>query len=162
MLIKISNMTELCCWTSRNWACWVCCAFLIYWVCKSSSYFFNFSSAMKFLFHASQKNMTCNHWMLTWEIFFANLHLHHFFSFSLSRQMFQVRHFACLVPKACNFVKKETLTQVLSCEFCETLGTHFLRTPPDGCFVVLHLFQCDGCYAGCFTLYSSFWFIFFH
>ena len=32
---------------------------------------------------------------------------------------------------ACNFVKKETLAQVLSCEFCEIFkSTVFYRTPP--------------------------------
>ena len=34
-------------------------------------------------------------------------------------------------PKACNFIKKQTLTQVLSCEFCEiSKSTFFYRTPP--------------------------------
>ena len=33
--------------------------------------------------------------------------------------------------QACNFVKKETLTQVLSCEFCEIFkNTCFYSTPP--------------------------------
>ena len=37
------------------------------------------------------------------------------------------------VASACNFIKKETLAQVLSCEFCETsknifLTEHFLGT----------------------------------
>ena len=32
--------------------------------------------------------------------------------------------------KACNFVKKETLAQVFSCEFCEiSKNTFFHRTP---------------------------------
>ena len=32
--------------------------------------------------------------------------------------------------RACNFIKKETLAQVFSCEFCETLkNTFFHRTP---------------------------------
>ena len=35
-----------------------------------------------------------------------------------------------LQAKACNFIKKETLTQVFSCEFCETSNTFFHRTPP--------------------------------
>ena len=34
-------------------------------------------------------------------------------------------------PEACNFIKKETLTQVFSCEFCEVFkNTFFHRTPP--------------------------------
>ena len=34
-------------------------------------------------------------------------------------------------PEACNFVKKEALTQLFSCEFCEiSKNTFFLRTPP--------------------------------
>ena len=35
-----------------------------------------------------------------------------------------------LQAKACNFIKKETLTQVFSCEFCETSNTFFHRAPP--------------------------------
>ena len=32
---------------------------------------------------------------------------------------------------ACNFIKKETLTQVFSCEFCQiSKNTYFYRTPP--------------------------------
>ena len=31
--------------------------------------------------------------------------------------------------QACNFIKKETLTQVFSCEFCE-ISNFFYRTPP--------------------------------
>ena len=36
-----------------------------------------------------------------------------------------------LKPQACNFVKKGTLVQVFSCEFCEiSKNTCFYRTPP--------------------------------
>ena len=39
---------------------------------------------------------------------------------------------ACIKTQACNFIKKETLAQVLSCEFCEisknTFFTEHLRT----------------------------------
>ena len=35
-----------------------------------------------------------------------------------------------LRPQACNFIKKETLVQVFSCEFCEiSKNTFFHRTP---------------------------------
>ena len=35
------------------------------------------------------------------------------------------------VTKACNFIKKETLVQVFSCEFCEiSKNIFFHRTPP--------------------------------
>ena len=35
-----------------------------------------------------------------------------------------------LISEACNFIKKETLAQVLSCEFCEiSKNTFFDRTP---------------------------------
>ena len=35
-----------------------------------------------------------------------------------------------LRPKACNFIKKESLAQVFSCEFCEiSKSTCFYRTP---------------------------------
>ena len=34
------------------------------------------------------------------------------------------------MPEACNFIKKEALAQVFSCEFCEISGNTFLdRTP---------------------------------
>ena len=40
------------------------------------------------------------------------------------------------VPQACNFIKKETLTQVFSCEFCEisnnTFFTQHIRTTDSG------------------------------
>ena len=37
---------------------------------------------------------------------------------------------AGLRPQACNFIKKETLAQVLSCEICESLKNNFFyRTP---------------------------------
>ena len=32
----------------------------------------------------------------------------------------------CYRPQACNFIKKETLAQVLSCEFCEISNSTFL------------------------------------
>ena len=33
-------------------------------------------------------------------------------------------------PEACNFIKKETLAQVFSCEFCEIYkNTFYCRTP---------------------------------
>ena len=36
-----------------------------------------------------------------------------------------------LVPRSCNFIEKETLAQVLLCEFCKIFkNTHFYRTPP--------------------------------
>ena len=35
----------------------------------------------------------------------------------------------------CNFIKKETLAQAFSCEFCEiSKNTLFYRTPLDNCF----------------------------
>ena len=37
---------------------------------------------------------------------------------------------ADLRPQACNFIKKETLAQVFSCEFCQiSKNTFFNRTP---------------------------------
>ena len=36
-----------------------------------------------------------------------------------------------LLAEACNFIKKEALAQVFSCEFCEIFkNTYFYRTPP--------------------------------
>ena len=41
-------------------------------------------------------------------------------------------------PEACNFIKKETLTQVFSCEFYEIYkNTFYYRTPLVAAFVVL-------------------------
>ena len=35
------------------------------------------------------------------------------------------------MPEACNFIKKETLAQMFSCEFCEiSKTTFFYRAPP--------------------------------
>ena len=39
-------------------------------------------------------------------------------------------------PKACNFIKKETLALVFSCEFCE-IEHLFLQTTSSGCFCQL-------------------------
>ena len=45
-------------------------------------------------------------------------------------------------PEACNFIKKETLAQVFSCEFCEISKNAFsYRTPPVAAFVVSLGFQ---------------------
>ena len=49
--------------------------------------------------------------------------------------------------QACNFIKKETLTQVFSCEFFEIfINTYFYRTPLGAvsgvaCFFVVHVWQ---------------------
>ena len=41
-----------------------------------------------------------------------------------------LKHFAKFRPHVCNFIKKETLAQVLSCEFCEvSKNTFCYRTP---------------------------------
>ena len=44
--------------------------------------------------------------------------------------------------EACNFIKKETLAQVFSCEFCEiSKNTFSYTTPLDDCFrkIFLHI-----------------------
>ena len=42
-----------------------------------------------------------------------------------------LKNFASFLIKACNFIKKESLAQVFSCEFCEIFkNTYFYRTPP--------------------------------
>ena len=38
--------------------------------------------------------------------------------------------FSEAVARMCNFVKKDTLVQVFSCEFCEVSKNTFYRTPP--------------------------------
>ena len=43
----------------------------------------------------------------------------------------RVSFFNKVAGKACNFIKKESLTQVFSCEFCEiSKNNFFYRTPP--------------------------------
>ena len=43
--------------------------------------------------------------------------------------------FLIKLQKVCNFIKKETLTQVFSCKFCEiSKNTFFNRTPSGCCF----------------------------
>ena len=43
----------------------------------------------------------------------------------------RISFFIKLQADACNFIKKETLAQVLSCEFCEiSKNTFSYRTPP--------------------------------
>ena len=47
-----------------------------------------------------------------------------------------------VLPKACNFFKKETLTQVFSCEFCEisknTFFTEHLWTTASGIMITIY------------------------
>ena len=38
--------------------------------------------------------------------------------------------------QACNSIKKETLAQVFSCEFCDIFKYLFYRMPPDSCFCI--------------------------
>ena len=46
---------------------------------------------------------------------------------------------------ACNFIKKEALTQVFPCEFCEIFkNTFFYRTPPVADSVNFYLLFCKG------------------
>ena len=48
-------------------------------------------------------------------------------------------HFSRLWPGACNFIKKETLAQMFSCEFCEiSKNTFSYRTPPVAPSVFTH------------------------
>ena len=53
--------------------------------------------------------------------------------------------------QACNFIKKETLAQVFSCEFCEIFkNTYFYRTPLVAASVLfrkLRRFYQEKCYA---------------
>ena len=42
---------------------------------------------------------------------------------------------AGLSPEACNFIKIEILTQVLSCKFCEVVKNTFFDGTTEGCFL---------------------------
>ena len=46
------------------------------------------------------------------------------------RQSLFLNKVAGLKPQACNFIKKETLAQVFSCEFCEISQNTFLERTP--------------------------------
>ena len=46
--------------------------------------------------------------------------------------------------EACNFIKKETLAQMFSCEFCEIAKNTFsYRTPPVAASVMRFVFEAD-------------------
>ena len=48
--------------------------------------------------------------------------------------------FSKVAGQACNFITKESLVQVLSCEFCKiSKNSFFNRTPPDDCFSYFHI-----------------------
>ena len=50
--------------------------------------------------------------------------------FAVVQRCFVKKVFLEISPNACNFIKKETLAQVFSCEFCEiSKNTFFRRTP---------------------------------
>ena len=56
-------------------------------------------------------------------------------NFTLSSWCFKVSDY--ISPDACNFIKKESPTQVVSCEFCEILRTRFFyRTSPGNCSIL--------------------------
>ena len=87
-----------------------------------------FLGATKFPFHASQKNMTWNHWMLNYETFFANLHLYHFLPSSGLAKCFKwgISHVLCLLF--------QLFLSVLQYQ---------LHLIADSNQVVLYLFPCD-------------------
>ena len=68
------------------------------------------------------------------EVFYKKGVLRNFAKFAkklLCKSLF----FNKVVGGACNFIKKETLTQVFSCEFCEiSKNTFSCRTPLGDCF----------------------------
>ena len=63
----------------------------------------------------------------------------------------------CSQPEACNFIKKETLTKVFSCEFCEifknTFFTEHLRTTASALSAKCGKFS--GKASGCFQIKRS-------
>ena len=75
--------------------------------------------------------------MLTYEIFFANLHLYHFLSFSWSRQVSPVRHFAYFVTA------QAPLQHWISFQLLLSILQHQLHRTAQSNHVVLHLFQCN-------------------
>ena len=102
MLFKISNMTELCCWISRNWACWICCACSIFKpVNQSLVFFFNFSSSWRNEILLSWLSEKCEIKSLDVNLrdpFLRTFTCIIFLSFSWSCQTFSGRHLAYLVP----------------------------------------------------------------
>ena len=64
------------------------------------------------------------------EVFCKKAVLRNFAKFT-GKHLYQSLFFNKVAGLACNFIKKETLTQVFSCEFCETSkNTFYYRTPP--------------------------------
>ena len=48
-----------------------------------------------------------------------------------------------IYPEACNFIKKETLVLMFSCEFCEIFkNTFFLQNTSSGCFYMVQSVKC--------------------
>ena len=45
----------------------------------------------------------------------------------------------CLFFAGCNFISKEALAQLLSCEFCKILRTTFLQNTASGCFWIMEV-----------------------
>ena len=140
ILFKISNMTELCCWISRNWACWTCYACCICWACKSSScFFFNFSSSWR-----SEISLSC--FSEKYEIKSLDVDLRDLFcepspaSFSffflvssnVSSDVFRI--FCARTSSSSTLDFLQLLVSVLQ---------HQLHRTAQSNHVVLHLLQCD-------------------
>ena len=64
------------------------------------------------------------------EVFCKKDVLRNFAKFT-GKHLCQSLYFNKVAGKACNFIKKESLAQGFSCEFCEiSKNTFFYRTPP--------------------------------
>ena len=60
------------------------------------------------------------------------------------KHQYQSLFFSKIVGAACNFIKKETLSQVFSFEFCKIFKSNFFhRTPPVAASVILNVL-CSG------------------
>ena len=77
--------------------------------------------------------------------------------YSQEKNLARVSYLVKLQVWACNFIKKETLTQMFSCEFCGiSKNTFFYRAPPRDC---LYRFSNRYIYQQSFT--SGYLFLFF-
>ena len=67
----------------------------------------------------------------TFEIFENTYFEEHMRTAASMGRLFRKVQQSSVQPQACNFIKKETVAQVFSCEFCEiSKSTFFYRTPP--------------------------------
>ena len=77
-------------------------------------------------------------------MFYKTSVLKHFPKF-IGKHLYQSLLFNKLPAEGLHIIKKETLTQVFSCEFCEIFKNINYRIPPGNCFWKLYVNSCASC-----------------